>query len=156
MQSYSPLLYTLHDQPSPIGNLGRGVHYSVLQYLNWFDLDGRLVESGAPHKFAVIWDEDHDIRIVDIIEGAILQKVMQNVLMIGERKGSLSVLLNEETSDNRLKSIAETFSQLGRGQEDSWPAETFRYPDGASALIRDSERKSKPYLEHIVALWDMA
>lgn len=156
MQSYSPLLYTVYDQPSPIGHLGRGVHYSVLQFLNWFDLDGHLADSSSPHQFAVIWDEDHDIRVINVIDEAVRQKVMQNVLFIGERKGSLSVLLKKETSDKRMKSIAETFSHLGGTQEDSWPTETFRYPDGLKTLIHDSESKIKPYLDHILALWNMA
>jgi predicted nucleic acid-binding protein len=56
MQTYSPYFKTLYDQPEPIGRLGRGTHYSVLRCLGL---------SGF-HDFAIIWDEDHDKRVIAV------------------------------------------------------------------------------------------
>ena len=61
MRVYSPFFHTVYDQSEPVGVLGQGTHYSVLRFVE-------VVADNPSHTmfcdFAVIWDEDHDTRIV--------------------------------------------------------------------------------------------
>ena len=61
MKQYSPFFSTLHDEDGPVGHLGGGTHYSVLRAVLW-------EPEPAFHDFAVVWDEDHDLRVVWVLE----------------------------------------------------------------------------------------
>jgi hypothetical protein len=68
MRSYSDFFKTLHDETGPTGYLGRGTHYSVLRAIVFHDPSGRVLPQGQFADFAVIWDEDHDTRVMKPIE----------------------------------------------------------------------------------------
>jgi hypothetical protein len=68
MQTYSDFFKTLHDETSPTGYLGRGTHHSVLRALVFHDPMGKPLPEGQFADFAVIWDEDHDTRVMEPIE----------------------------------------------------------------------------------------
>src|SRR3984893_19514823 len=65
---YSPFFKTLHDETHPVGHFGRGTHYSVLQVPIWQDQWLNPLPLGSLLDFAVIWDEDHDERVIEVIE----------------------------------------------------------------------------------------
>ena len=66
--SYSKLFSTLHDEAEPVGNLGRGTHYSVFRAAEWFDVERRPLVQAQIHDFAIVWDEDHDTRVISTVE----------------------------------------------------------------------------------------
>ena len=75
MRTYSPFFQTLYDEQAPVGHLGRGTHYSVLRAAVFHDELGEILPENrykGPHAkfhdFAVIWDEDHDKRVIEVIE----------------------------------------------------------------------------------------
>ena len=68
MQAYSDFFQTLHDETSPTGYLGRGTHCSVLRAVVFHDPMGKPLPEGQFTDFAVIWDEDHDTRVIEPIE----------------------------------------------------------------------------------------
>lgn len=94
--AYSPYFHTLYDQPEPMGNLGRGTHYSVLTAPTWVDEIQAPMNEPCNHRFCVIWDEDHDNRVITAIEWLYVNKFLTPVRFIGERKGGLYVLLSSE------------------------------------------------------------
>lgn len=155
MRSYSSLLHTVYDQPEPVGKLGRGTHYSVLSFLNWFDQEGALADSSKETQFAVIWDEDHDVRIAQVLENAVESKILQNALFIGERKGLLSVLLRPGITPKRKADLEKAYYEIAQSQEDAWGSEIAVYPGGLRSLINESEDQVKAYLEHIRVLWPL-
>src|SRR5688572_1906398 len=65
---YSKLFACLYDEPAPVGNLGRGTHYSVMRSVEWLDVVRRPLPLPEIHDFAVIWDEDHDSRVIEAVE----------------------------------------------------------------------------------------
>src|ERR1700692_4902503 len=93
VMSYSPFFKTLHDETQPVGHFGRGTHYSVLQVPIWQDQWLNPLPLGSLLDFAVIWDEDHDERVIEVIENIYFSGLLAPVRFIGERKGSLSVLI---------------------------------------------------------------
>jgi hypothetical protein len=96
MQAYSHFFKTLHDETSPTGYLGRGTHYSVLRAVVFHDPMGSPLPEGHFTDFAVIWDGDHDTRVMEPIEEIYRRGMLSSFLMFGESKGSFTAILSEE------------------------------------------------------------
>ena len=105
MQQYSPFFQTLHDEIAPTGYLGRGTHYSVLRAVIFHDPLGKPLSSGQFADFAVIWDEDHDVRVIEPIQEIYRRGLLSSFLMFGERKGTFSAVLSTEIS-SKLEGVA--------------------------------------------------
>ena len=90
---YSHLLSCIYDEPEPIGHIGRGAHYSVFRCAESRDVSWSPVSPAQVHDFAVIWDEDHDTRVIAVAEALYAEGVLAPVQFIGERKGNLTVIL---------------------------------------------------------------
>lgn len=56
--AYSRLFSCLHDEASPVGNLGRGTHFSIFRSVEWLDVERQPLARPQIHDFAVIWDEN--------------------------------------------------------------------------------------------------
>lgn len=90
--AYSQIFACLYDQSAPVGELGRGTHHSVFRSIEWREIDGDFRDSGREHNFAVIWDEDHDDRIIQLIESLHMTGLLWPIVFIGERKGVVTIL----------------------------------------------------------------
>jgi hypothetical protein len=165
---YSTLISCLHDEPEPVGSLGRGTHYSVFRSVEWLDVVRAPLNLPQVHDFAVIWDEDHDTRVIDTIEAIYMAGLLSPIQFIGERKGTLTVIVaarfyywGPQTSlDTYVKQLNDiTLNQAG----DTWPTEVgmFDRQPGSShqnefhALIMASEYRVKTYLRNIDSLWGL-
>lgn len=165
---YSHLFSCLYDQPEPIGSLGRGAHYSVFRSVQWRDIDGDHLIKGRIHDFAVIWDEDHDVRVIQVVERLHLAGLLWPIIFIGERKGVLTILFSQmagplQTADeDQLQQIRQIAGDAG---DDSWTCTTGWFDrieavgegatyDGAG-IINDSDWRVMSYLQGIDALWEL-
>lgn len=165
--TYSQLLSCLYDQAEPVGHLGRGTHHSIFRSVQWRDLDGDFRDSGRLHDFAVVWDEDHDIRVVSMVEHLHMAGLLWPVVFAGERKGTLTLLIRHgvdpcrERADwfDTVRDIAE--NAVAR---DPWTVEFgvwHRDPanrDGLTdpaGLIDDDDELVGAYLQAIDALWQL-
>ena len=155
--SYSPFFQTLHDETQPVGHLGRGTHYSVLRVPIWQDEWLNPSVQGSLLDFAVIWDEDHDERVIDVIETMYFGGLLAPVRFIGERKGSLSVLINEKTVEAwdraALKDYRDAVSDVGRSLEDPWPAMVDAVSSSNRSIIHAPDENVTLYLQNIHMLW---
>lgn len=59
------------------------------------------------HQFVVVWDEDFDDRIIRVLERIYLAGFLTFISCIGEREGSLFVLLTKESIDARHPILSE-------------------------------------------------
>ena len=100
MYKYSNFFQTVYDQNLPVGSLGRGTHYSILRALIWHDSYGNLIKKAKEHTFAIIWDEDHDVRVIKVIEEIYKNCHLQHFCIFGERKGGFTALMTEENYFN--------------------------------------------------------
>ena len=89
---YSSLFTTIYDQPEPVGRIGRGTHYSILRSVEWLDVMRQPLKVPQIHDFAIIWDEDHDVRLIDVLERLYLTGLLAPIQFIGERKAMLTVI----------------------------------------------------------------
>jgi hypothetical protein len=94
MQTYSAFFQTLHDETGPTGYLGRGTHYSVLRAVVFHDPKGSPLPEGQFADFAVIWDEDHDVRVIKPIEEIYRRGLLSGFLMFGEQRGHFAAVLS--------------------------------------------------------------
>ena len=117
------------------------------------------------HDFAVIWDEDHDVRVIEAIERIYMAGLLSPVQFIGERKGSLTAIVaakfyfcgSEADSEEYRKAIEAIAQDL----PDPWPAEvgSFDRQPGSphqtffEGLIQDDDHRSRLYLANIDSLW---
>lgn len=119
MMSYSPFFQTLHDEIQPVGRLGRGTHYSVLRVPIWQDEWLNPMPQALFLDFAIIWDEDHDERVIEVVEALYLSGLLAPVRFIGERKGSLSVFIGIKTmqawDETTLLKYREAVSAISQG-----------------------------------------
>ena len=148
MRTYSPFFHTVYDQPEPVGVLGRGTHYSVLRTIRT-DTDWSYF-----FDFAVIWDEDHDLRIVWILERLHTLGLLTQVHAIGERKGTINLVTRELLSP---KDMAEIICLCGDLPSDSFNT-GFETLDNLAVdrLIQGaSGAQTKGYLAGIDATWQL-
>lgn len=96
--------------------MGRGTHCSVFRVPEWFDVIGRPVDKALQHDFAVLWDEDHDKRIIPVIERLYVNGLLFPVQFIGERKGVITAILASKSwyssIEADLKSYQTKFEAL--------------------------------------------
>src|SRR4051794_24878565 len=157
--SYSSFFQTLYDETRPVGNFGRGTHYSVLRVPIWQDEWLNPLPQAALLDFAVLWDEDHDERVVQAIEEIYFAGLMGPVRFIGERKGGLSVLIHSNQSlpwtPDALNSYHEAVSRISNGLDDPWPATVDMVLGSEHSIINAPRENMIGYLKNIDMLWQL-
>ncbi|MBB4000940.1 hypothetical protein [Aureimonas pseudogalii] len=164
---YSTLFSCLHDEAEPVGSLGRGTHYSVLRSVEWLDVVRKPLAMPQVHDFAVIWDEDHDTRIIPLIERIYIAGLLSPVQFIGERKGGLSVIVaakfyyhgKEAVLGEYRRAIADIAANISF---DSWTSEVGMFDQQPGSVQNDTvgiisadEGKVETYLRNIDNLWQL-
>lgn len=162
---YSSLFTCLYDEAGPVGSLGRGTHYSVFRAVEWLDVIRRPLTLPQIHDFAVIWDEDHDERVIDAIERIYMAGLLSPIQFIGERKGSLTAIVAARFyfsgADADTKAYHSAIEAITRDLPDSWPAEVGcfdRAPGNPhqnfyEGIISDTDHRIALYLANIDSLW---
>lgn len=167
LPTYSTLFSCLYDEPSPIGNLGRGTHYSVLRSVEWLDVTRTPITTPQIHDFAVIWDEDHDTRIIEVIEAIYMAGLLSPIQFIGERKGGLTVIVAAKfyftENDAALKSYEQKIQKIcdNANHGDHWSVEVGMFDRSPGSphqtelrgLINAEEHRVITYLRNIDSLW---
>src|SRR5450755_3079611 len=126
---YSSLFACLYDEPGPVGHLGRGTHYSVFRSVEWLDVVRAPLDLSQIHDFAVIWDEDHDTRVIEVLEDIYMAGLLSPIQFIGERKGTLTAIVvarfysadTESSLDEYIRKLNDISANTSN--RDSWPAE---------------------------------
>jgi len=164
---YSTLFTTIYDQPEPVGQIGRGTHYSILRSVEWLDVMRNPLKVPQIHDFAVIWDEDHDTRVIEPIEKMYMAGLLAPVQFIGERKAIFTVITAAKfyygISPEDIQIYEDWVSSMADGLDDSWSGEIGFFDKGpdspqnidTSGLIHDSDERIIPYLRTIDNLWNL-
>lgn len=168
MRSYSQIFSCLYDEAGPVGHIGRGTHYSVFRVAEWRDVTRTPLMAAQIHDFAVIWDEDHDDRVIAVAERLYVNGLFSPVQFIGERKGMLTIIVAARFrwsgTDADWKSwcgqVSKLCSDVGG---DSWTVDFGGFdkcvdspqqtqPEG---IISDREDRVIVYLRNIDNLWNL-
>lgn len=169
---YSDLFACLYDEPEPVGRLGRGTHYSVFRAAEWLDVVRDPLPVPQVHDFAVIWDEDHDTRVIEAVEAIYMAGLLSPVQFIGERKGTLYVVVAAKfywNSEPRVKQYLVELNSIAKRlpNGDVWPIELLFFDRSPSfpptdphqteidGLVSDERHKVVTYLRSIDILWSL-
>ncbi len=159
IMKYSNYFETLHDEAQPTGYLGRGTHYSVVRSLTWTDQCQQPLKRALNHDLAVIWDEDHDQRVFELIEYLYLDGLLSSAIMVGERKGTFSLIVTEDTlsclSNKWLKDYTQKVEDLADNLDDPWSAEVYVLGNVGSGIINADSKKVSLYLNNLNMLWNL-
>jgi hypothetical protein len=159
----SKLFSYLHDEQQPVGRLGRGTHYSVIRCTTWQDEMLRRRAAPVLHDLAIIWDEDHDRRVIEAIELIYMAGLLGPVLFIGERKGGLTVLTKGAFTwggpDYAYQKFCDGIAEIAESLDDPWPSSfgTFDPKEEVNpwGLISSEPHQVDTYLRNINNLWDL-
>lgn len=171
-QKYSPHLHCIYDEPAPTGRIGRGTHYSVVQALSWHSDKGELRKQADVQNVAIIWDEDHDERIIPCVEALLKAGLLHAISMIGERKGGVTIVFNTKSSarlsDHQKRAYRQEVTQVINDEVSSeigdfWDINFGEMTDDPSLakdgfhqhLILDDVHKVETYVQNIDNLWNI-
>jgi hypothetical protein len=161
MHIYSPFFQTLYDEQEPVGYLGRGTHYSILRAIVFHDEYGQPLPQdrykcpeAKYHDFAVLWDEDHDTRIIEALQKIYTRGILPMFSFLGERKAMLTALA---LSDSQvLRSYAPSILKeiCSNIYNDCWTSEVgiISQPE---AIINAATQDIVLYLKNINMLWKL-
>jgi hypothetical protein len=155
MRTYSPFFQTLHDEAVPVGSLGRGTHYSVFRATVFHDEHGASLPGAKFLDFAVIWDEDHDERVLRPIERLYRSRDLPSFIMFGERKGMFFGLVAPRFTHGHI--AAGENALQGACQDvygDDWTSHLGSKHD-SSGIIDDDQKNVALYLGTINMLWKL-
>jgi hypothetical protein len=159
MNKYSDFFKTLHDEVTPTGYLGRGSHYSVLRSVVWHDNLQRPLPKAAYLDFAVVWDEDHDTRVIDAVELLYFARLLSPAIIVGERKGSFTLLISEQTlteeSEKWLSVYQQAVEQVTQSLDDPWSSDVAVIDSNRHSIINDDPSKVCQYIQTINMLWQL-
>jgi hypothetical protein len=165
VRQYSNLFSCIYDETAPIGLLGRGTHYSVFRCAEWLDVLRRPLAQPEVHTFAIIWDEDHDERIIEAVERIYMAGLLSPVQFIGERKGGLTAIVAAKfyfaASETGIETYARAIADITQSLDDPWPVEVGsfdRHPGSPhqnfyEGLISADDHRVGLYLANIDSLW---
>lgn len=155
--SYSPLFTTLYDEQEPVGQLGRGTHYSVLCAAQWRSpLDGETLVYPLVQRIGVIWDEDHDTRVIKALEAGYMNGLLAPVLFIGERKAALTIVVANEIQVDPYH-YQRWSESIERVIVDHWDLEIINIDEVVQhQMIHDSRADAvNTYIANIRNLWEL-
>ena len=122
------------------------------------------------HRFAVVWDEDHDTRIIDVAEEMYVEGLLAPAQFIGERKGTLSVLVAScfrySRSDEEWKRYVSLLEEMvSEVHGDYWTVNAGCFDKRADhgvldgielgCLVNDRPERVAIYLRNIDNLWNL-
>jgi hypothetical protein len=171
MQSHSPFFQTLHDEQAPTGHLGDGTHASILRAIVFRDANLHEISRGEPKwkvpeigwgveaDFAIIWDADHDTRVIKAVEAIYQAGFLSSILMIGERRGTLHAIVLGQTQPKHLEAqlhryLEEQLQDVAQSNEgDPWSSSLRTLADPGRQIIDDDDDKVRLYLANLKMLW---
>jgi hypothetical protein len=86
---YSRWLYTEHEHPH--NNDGEGA-YTIFSTQQLFGADCMPLDVMCIQKFAVLWEDQPDTRVIDLIEQSIILAILSPVKLLHASKGELVVV----------------------------------------------------------------
>lgn len=132
---YSTLFHCLYDEQTP--KTPRFPHYSVFRAIDSRDVHQRPTERPRVHDFAVIWDDDHDTRIIRVLEEMLMSGVLPGVQFIGEHKGTLTIILAAATYwEIDIKAFTAKVAGLTKAAGDWWVVDVGMFDRSPGNLAR--------------------
>ena len=158
MEQYSQYFDTIYDEQEPLGQIGRGTHYSVLRAVSWHAPNSSVLSKACQFDFSIIWDEDHDRRVVRCVEEIYLNGLLSKFIMFGERKGMFTAVLSDQYCvDSGYDELVDCIERIAENTavDDCFSSEIVRLHDPLNSIIADTDEKVRLYLSNLNMLWQL-
>lgn len=167
---YSDFFSCLYDEPSAMTRFGQGAHYSIFRAVEWLDVWRKPLKLPEVHDFAVIWDKDHDARIIRVLERFYMAGLLSPVQFVGEHEGTITVIVDVEfwhhANESEFKDYTADLQEICRrvDHDEYWSVNTGMFdrstcwpPDETKVdgLIEADEYRAVTYLRNIENLWQV-
>lgn len=150
MSLYNSHIETLYDELSMVGEIGRGTHYSVLRAMVWHNEASQPLSRAEYHDFAIIWDEDHDQRVMLVVDELHRNGFLSAFKFIGEQKGILTAIMDKKAADH-LPGARALIEQITQMLPDPWTS--YVYVENSDPdivfIVSDETAKVRTYLQNI-------
>lgn len=149
------LLESLYEEKDQVG-FTDGVHHSVLQFASWHNDARKVRKTARVQRVAIVWDPDHDERVLDVADAMYVRGLLAPVLLLSEMKGMLYVALRPNAS--RLLDLEDYRSEVSAAATpdgDSWMVEVIPYESRSEALRLMSGERGQCYIDGIDAVWQL-
>jgi hypothetical protein len=104
-----------------------------------------------------VWDEDHDERVLEVLSLIHGEGFLAPILFIGERKGTLTVLLEEDAAvklgTEGIEQLTERLRPLANVDNDVLSVHVAAYGANSTGIIQASQDDVDTYLANIDLLW---
>ncbi|MDY7566841.1 hypothetical protein QN400_07210 [Pseudomonas sp. RTC3] len=153
---YSKYFHTEYDETAPIGKIGRGAHYSVLSALQARDEHLNVLDTPKIQRIGLIWDEDHDTRIIEVLEDALVSGILSPVKFIGERKGGVTIIVDEDNPQAKTPEFHRKWESICSSVDgDFWSFNIKTIVTDTGYIIHTSNQLIRTYLTNINNLWSI-
>lgn len=163
---YSRLLHCLYDEQASIKNHGH--HYSIFRGIDCRDIELKPTALPRVHDFAVLWDDDHDQRIIPVLEEVLMSGLLPGIQFVGEHKGELTILLAARTywAIADMEAYKQRVTRLSKASGDFWSVRVGMYDHSPGNLrtghqcdfeeiIGSSAEETHAYLFTIDTTWKL-
>jgi hypothetical protein len=167
VRQYSDRITCIYDEQESLTNLGHGTHYSIFTSSNYHWSKTKSINEYVTHIFAIIWDADHDIRIIKTIEQLHDANLLWPISFIGEHSNWVTVLYGSKTMgavepDNNYEIEISDIIERNEYSEWMYNYNFYQNPGDRPAdqlfrtdIVRDCTWRSGAYIQGIDALWQL-
>lgn len=152
LPQYSEFFRTEYDQQQNVGALG--AHYSILS----LPLISKPDSPVELQRLAVIWDQDHDERIITLLEAAYFKGLLApGILYLAEHKGHVTVITNRDFDKAERKRQSRFWQRVSDEviTGDQFKVELMLEEDYLFDLKEELRPLFKTYLDHIDHAWTL-
>jgi hypothetical protein len=124
---YSRLLYTEHEQPH--NDDGEGA-YTIFSTQQLFGADCMPLEAVCIQKLAVLWEDQPDTRVIDLIEQSIILVILSPVKLLHASEGMLVVVYDSTLVGENFELFHLAWAKIAAG---------VMYEEWTVLLIKDTD-----------------
>jgi hypothetical protein len=132
-----------------------------LRNLTWIGKNNETMKKAMAHDFAIIWEKDHDERIIPAILRMYTNNLFGAAMIVGVRRGVLTYLIDnallQQIDEQQITVFKNALTEQCQPHTgDKWSVEVASIQDPrTSQIIMDTPEKVRVYLENIHNLWNL-
>lgn len=120
MMIYSRLLYTEHEHPHDEHGEGAYTIFSTQQTKN---VNSMPLSAVSLQKFAVLWEDRPDTRVIDLIEEGIIKGALAPGKLLHASEGTLFIAYDSMLDDGHYEGFVNAWADIASGAlYDCWTA----------------------------------
>lgn len=97
LHNYSEIFITEYEEVFSISEFALAMNLTVLSNIQWLDRNLKYSTEAKLQRLAIIWRRHHDVRVIPMLEKALVRGILSPILCVSVRQESLELFLNAES-----------------------------------------------------------